>query len=71
MSNSEEKNKELGVSSKEIIKDDKGKDKIRSNKNDVKNNNIVLIIIEILLLIVLILVVMNLLGIPSRLNQLI
>ena len=56
MSISEDDHEKVWVSSKEIIEEN-------------KRNNAPLIIIEIVLVIVLILIVINLLGIPARLNQ--
>ena len=72
MSISEDDHEKLDVGSKEIIEENTSKDSIREKERDkeIKRNNVPLIIIEIVLVIVLILIVINLLGIPARLNQL-
>ena len=67
MSISEDDHEKLDVGSKEIIEENTSKDSIRDK--EIKRNNVPLIIIEIVLVIVLILIVINLLGIPARLNQ--
>ena len=71
MRNSEDDHEKLDVSRKEIIEDNISKDSIREKERDkeIKRNNVPLSIIEIVLVIVLILIVINLLGIPARLNQ--
>ena len=44
-------------------------EKLDVGSKEIKRNNVPLSIIEIVLVIVLILIVINLLGIPARLNQ--